>query len=169
MSVKHVVTAAIWLLCLYAPAVAQDGRPLKVKIIESVGEREPEWLFSREEEAHSEERKGEALLVVWAKGSARLLAVVYEHKSREDAEANYKHYRGVFRSSDAKEADGSYLVELHGTSVSMDGPGRWYSGSYSKLHAHLLRRGRMVLWVVGDTPELVKRFSALIAAECPAT
>ena len=58
MSVKHAVTAAIWLLCLYAPVVAQDERPLKVKIIESVGEREPEWLFSRGEEAHSDVNGG---------------------------------------------------------------------------------------------------------------
>ena len=169
MSMKHALTAAIWLLCFYAPVVAQDERPLEVSIIESVREREPEWLFSRKEAARSEERKGDALSVVWAKGSARLLTVVYEHKSKEDAEANYKYYRGLFRSSDAKETEDSYLVELHNTSVSMDGPGRWYSGSGSKLHAHLLRRGQIVIWVVGDTPELVKRFSALIAAECPAT
>jgi hypothetical protein len=168
MSMKHALTTAIWLLCFYAPVVAQDERPLKVRIIDSVREREPEWMFSREEGAHSEERKGEALLVVWAKGRARLLAVVYEHKSKEDAEANYKYYRGLFRSFDAKETDDSYLVEIH-ASVSMDGPGRWYAGSESKLHAHLLRRGQIVIWVVGDTPELVKRFSALIATQCPAT
>jgi hypothetical protein len=169
MSRKHALTAAVWLLCVYAPLVAQDEHPLNVRIVNSIREHEPEWRLSREEPVkHSEECQGGSFEVVWAKGTARLLTGMCEHKSKEDAEATYKNWREFHRASDAKESKESYLVELH-ASVAMDGPGRWYFGSDSKLYMHLLRRGRVVILVVGDTPELVKRFSALIATECPAT
>lgn len=171
MSIKHVMTAAVLLLCFYAPSVAQDESPLNVKIKDSVREHEPEWQFSREEPAkHSDELKADTTVDVWANGSARLLAIVYEHESGEDADATYKYMLALHKLANTKEAASeSYLGEMQNTSVTMDGPDRWYSGPGFKLYVHILKRGSEVLVVVGDTPELVKRFSALIAAEFPAT
>jgi hypothetical protein len=71
--------------------------------------------------------------------------------------------------SNTKPSDESYLAELQYHYLALDGPGQWYPSAGAKLYMHFLRRGREVLMVAGDTPELVKRFSALIAAEFPAT
>jgi hypothetical protein len=170
MSIKRALTTAVWFLCLCAPLIAQEERPLNVKIADSIREHEPEWLLTREEPAkYYESCKCDTMDAVWAKGGARLFYVVYTHKSKEEADAAYQHLMEFYKFSNAKPTDENYLAELQYHYLALDGPGHWYPSAGTKLYMYFLRRGREVLMVAGDTPELVKRFSALIAAEFPAT
>ncbi len=165
MSMKHVLTAVIWLLCLYTPLLAQGERPLKVKMADSIKMHEPEWLLDSEYPAtYSEHCECDMSLAVWAKGGTRVLAVAYAHKSKEGADATYRFLMEWYGFSGAKEADESYLGELSPIHFAVEHP-----SNGSKMYAYLLRRGRGVLMVAGDSPALMKRFGALIAAEFPAT
>ncbi len=170
MKIKHALAAVICLFCVHAPLTAQEERPLNVKVADSIREHEPEWLLTREEPpTYYEFCKCDTQDAVLAKGGARLFYVVYKHKSKEDADATYKYWMGFYKFPDARESDESHLKELHYHYIAMDGPDQWYPSAGAALYVYLLRRGREVLLVWGDTPDLAKRFSALIAAEFPAT